>query len=116
MLGHAQYLRQRCGHLGCLYVAAWLAVVSCARLSCKLPPRYPDCVRPLLRVTDGVDLFVFRFERSIVAGDNQVLAGKAGAIDAVVATMRAHVANGGVSQQACLAMRNICFDNGECAS
>ena len=40
------------------------------------------------------------------AGENQVLAGKAGAIDAVVAAMRAHVGNSGVSVQAkqCLAI------------
>ena len=39
-----------------------------------------------------------------MAGENQVLAGKAGAIDAVVAAMRAHVGNAGVSEQACLAL------------
>ena len=44
-------------------------------------------------------------------GENQVLAGKAGAIDAVVAAMRAHVGNAGVSKQACGAMISIC-DNG----
>ena len=43
-----------------------------------------------------------------VAGENQVLAGKAGAIDAVVAAMRAHVGNAGVSEEACGAMINIC--------
>ena len=31
-----------------------------------------------------------------MAGENQVLAGKAGAIDAVVAVMRAHIDNAGV--------------------
>ena len=36
-----------------------------------------------------------------IAGENQVLAGKAGAIDAVVAAMRAHVGNAGVLEQAC---------------
>ena len=40
-----------------------------------------------------------------------MLAGQAGAIDAVVAVMWAHVANAGVSEHACLAMINIC-DNG----
>ena len=35
-----------------------------------------------------------------VTGENQVLAGKAGVIDAVVAAMRAHVGNAGVSEQA----------------
>ena len=41
-----------------------------------------------------------------MAGENQVLAGEAGAIDAVVAAMRAHVGNAGVSEQAkqCLAL------------
>ena len=40
------------------------------------------------------------------------MAGKAGAIDAVVAAMRAHVGNAGVSKQACRAMCTICFNNG----
>ncbi len=48
-----------------------------------------------------------------MSGENQVLAGKAGAIDAVVAVMRAHVGNAGVLEQACRAMRNICGNNGE---
>ena len=47
-----------------------------------------------------------------MACDNQALAGKAGAIDAVVAAMRAHVGNAGVSKQACRAMCNVC-NNGE---
>ena len=37
-----------------------------------------------------------------------MLAGKAGAIDAMVAAMRAHVGNANVSNDACLAMRLIC--------
>ena len=45
-----------------------------------------------------------------IAGENQVLAGKAGAIDAVVAAMRAHVGNAGVLEQACWAMWNICVN------
>ena len=45
-----------------------------------------------------------------MAGENQVLAVKAGAIDAVVATMRAHVGNAGVLEQACGAMRTICLN------
>ena len=44
--------------------------------------------------------------------ENKVLAGKAGAIDAVVAAMRAHVGNAGVLQQGCGAMSNICNSNG----
>ena len=44
------------------------------------------------------------------ADANRVLAGKAGAIDALVAVMRAHVGNAGVSKQACKAMWNICVD------
>ena len=47
-----------------------------------------------------------------MAGENKVLAGKAGAIDAVVAAMRAHVGNAGVLEQACRAMNNICANNG----
>ena len=47
-----------------------------------------------------------------IAGHNQVLAGKAGAIDAVVAAMRAHVGNAGVSKQACSAVSSICVNNG----
>ncbi len=47
-----------------------------------------------------------------MAGENPVLVGKAGAIDALVAAMKAHVGNVGVSEQACLAMRNISVNNG----
>ncbi len=48
-----------------------------------------------------------------MAGESQVLAGKAGAIDAVVTAMRAHVDNAGVSEFGCRAMINICFSNSE---
>ena len=48
-----------------------------------------------------------------VAGENQVLAGKVGAIDAVVAAMRAHVGNAGVLEHVCGAMGNICANNGQ---
>ena len=47
---------------------------------------------------------------STLIGDNKVLAGKAGAIDAVVAAMSAHVGNVGVSAEACRAMRLICVN------
>ncbi len=47
-------------------------------------------------------------------GENHVLAVKAGAIDAVLAAMRTHVGDAGVSEQACVAMRNICAVNGVC--
>ncbi len=47
-----------------------------------------------------------------MAGENRVLAGKAGAIDAVVVAMRAHVGNAGVSELVCGAMLNICINNG----
>ena len=47
---------------------------------------------------------------SQMAGENQALAGKAGAIEAVVAAMRAHVGNAGVSENACMAMGNICVN------
>ena len=50
----------------------------------------------------------------MLSDENWVLAVKAGAIDAVVAAMRAHVDNAGVSEQACEAMWNICV-NGACA-
>ena len=46
-----------------------------------------------------------------MAGENKVLAGKAGAIDAVVAVMRAHVGHAGVSEKACGAMVCFCFKN-----
>ncbi len=46
------------------------------------------------------------------AVENAVLAVRAGAIDAVVAVMRAQVANAGVLEQACLALGNICEDIG----
>ena len=46
-----------------------------------------------------------------LAGENRASAGT-GAIDALVAVMRAHVGNAGVLEQACCAMRNICEDNG----
>ncbi len=47
-----------------------------------------------------------------MAGENKVFAGEAGAIDALVAAMRAHVGNAGVSKQACGAMQEICVNNG----
>ncbi len=46
----------------------------------------------------------------ILAGESQVLAGKAGVIDAVVAVMRAHVGDAWVSEQACEALQNICIN------
>ena len=46
----------------------------------------------------------------MMADENKVLAGKAGAIDAVVAAMRAHVGNAGVLEQACDAMCRICLN------
>ncbi len=45
-----------------------------------------------------------------MADENKLLAGKAGAIDAVVAAMRAHVGNAGVSGHACRALWNICLN------
>ncbi len=45
-----------------------------------------------------------------MAGENQVWAGMAGAIDAVVATMKTHVGNADVSEQACRALQNICIN------
>ena len=51
----------------------------------------------------------------MVADENQEFAGKAGAIDAVVAIMRAHVGNAGVLGPECWAMRIICA-NGAFAS
>ena len=46
------------------------------------------------------------------ADENQGLFGEAGAIDALVATMRAHVGNAGVMEAASQAITNICFQNG----
>ena len=44
--------------------------------------------------------------------ENKVLAGKAGAIDAVVAAMRAHVGNAGLSEQACETISIFCVNIG----
>ena len=49
-----------------------------------------------------------------IADENKVLAGKAGAIDAVVAAMRAHVGSAGVSEQACRALCRICKNGRLC--
>ena len=54
--------------------------------------------------------FEYLFDHSTLTGENKVLAGRAGAIDAVVAAMRTHVGNAGVSQYACWAMSNICIN------
>ena len=45
-------------------------------------------------------------------GKNQVLVARAGAIDALVAAMRAHIGNAGVSITACGAINIICTGNG----
>ena len=47
-----------------------------------------------------------------MADENQLLAGMAGAIDAVVAAMKLHADNAGVLEHACGAMRSICFNTG----
>ena len=47
-----------------------------------------------------------------LADANRVLARKAGAIDAVVKALRIHSANPIVSESACSAIYNICFENG----
>ena len=47
-------------------------------------------------------------------GENRVLAGKAGAIDVVVATMRVHVDNVCVFEQACKALINMCYNGAIC--
>ena len=47
-----------------------------------------------------------------MAGRNAVLAVKAGAIDVVVAAMRAHVGNADVSKQGSQAIVIMCFNNG----
>ncbi len=41
-------------------------------------------------------------------GQHAKLAGRTGAIDAVVAAMRVHVGNAGVSTEACLAVGKMC--------
>ena len=46
------------------------------------------------------------------AVENQQLAVRAGAIDALLVALRAHVGNAGVSEQACHAIGNLCVDNG----
>ena len=43
-----------------------------------------------------------------MAGKNHALARRAGAIDAVVAAMRAHIGNADVSIQVCTTINNIC--------
>ncbi len=47
-----------------------------------------------------------------VAGENKSIAGKAGAIQELVAAMRAHVRYAGVSEQACGALRNLIWSDG----
>jgi hypothetical protein len=46
------------------------------------------------------------------ADKTRVLAGKVGAIDAVLAIMRAHADNAGVFEQACLTMKHVCCEVG----
>ena len=70
-------------------------------------------------MTDGTSCMLFLICSSVcshLAGDNAVLAGEVGAIDAVVAVMRAHVANDGVLEAACLALRILCSTNGALVS
>jgi hypothetical protein len=45
----------------------------------------------------------------LCADENRVLAGRAGAIDAVVTAMREHANNTRVSEQACRALGNLCI-------
>ncbi len=49
-----------------------------------------------------------------MSGENEVFAGKAGAIDAVVAVMRAHAGNTGVLEQACRAMCIVSINSEFC--
>ena len=51
-----------------------------------------------------------KFELYSVAGENALLVGRAGAIDAVVAAMMTHVDKAGLSEHACHAMSNICMN------
>ena len=53
-----------------------------------------------------------RLRSCLWAGENQAMAGKSGAVDALVAAMRAHVDDAGVSENACWALFNICASNG----
>ena len=48
----------------------------------------------------------------LAPGENQALAVKAGAIDALVAAMRAHVGNADVTRQVCNAITIFCVTNG----
>ena len=72
-----------------------------------------ESVHELLAALEiDIDSFVDFWVDCDLAGENLVLAGKAGAIDAVVAAMRAHVDNAGVSEPACGALSCICLNNG----
>ena len=44
--------------------------------------------------------------------DNQVKAGRAGAIDVIVSAMKTHSNNAGVCEAGCWALINITFNNG----
>ena len=44
--------------------------------------------------------------------DNQVMAGRAGAIDVIVSAMKTHINNAGVCEQGCGALCSITFNNG----
>ena len=45
-------------------------------------------------------------------GENAVLAGRAGVIDALVGVMKAHADNASVLEPACASLNKICIDNG----
>jgi hypothetical protein len=45
--------------------------------------------------------------------DNKIRAGSAGAVECVVAAMRAHAGNAGLQNCGCAALNNMTFDNAE---
>ena len=47
-----------------------------------------------------------------ITADNKVMAGRAGAIEAIVSAMKTHINNAGVCKQGCGALRNITVNNG----
>ena len=48
----------------------------------------------------------------MIVAKNRELAGRAGAIDALVAVIRVHIDNAAVSREAISALRNVCCNNG----
>ena len=64
------------------------------------------------RTSTDVYLGGFTFKHAL--DNNRVIAGKCGAIEAVVNTMKAHPGNAGACHYGCCALGNITADNGKC--